>query len=185
MFAEHAPAFEDRLPGTQTSFTTVFNMYYKRLCLYAYQFVKDESFAEDLVQECFVKIWTKRDRIDFTAPLTAFLYTVVRNAAYDYIRNKKITTESDDKLIMLTDADQLNAMLFAETMNEIHTVVPFLPPQCRAVFHLLFVDGLDHTQAAKALNLSESTIRTQKANVVSFLKGYLGRLTLMAVLFFN
>lgn len=64
------------------SIETAFQEYYRPLCLYAMHYLcGDVDTAEDVVQECFVRLWQREANND-----KAFLYTAVRNACIDRLR---------------------------------------------------------------------------------------------------
>ena len=66
----------------------LFKAYYRPLCLYAMHYLAgNSSEAEDIVQECFVKLWQH-----IPVQPRAFLYTAVRNGCIDYLRRTKPTT---------------------------------------------------------------------------------------------
>lgn len=59
-----------------------FEQYYRPLCIYAMHYLHgDVDRAEDVVQDCFVKLWQKEADND-----KAFLFTAVRNACIDLLR---------------------------------------------------------------------------------------------------
>ena len=75
-----------------------FQQYYRPLCLYALHYLHDVDEAEDIVQDCFVRMLeTERRDAASSAPKLSlsnpqnqksFLYTSVRNACVDQLRRK-------------------------------------------------------------------------------------------------
>ncbi|WP_410524467.1 sigma factor [Prevotella sp. AM34-19LB] len=69
----------------------IFQQYYRPLCLYATHYLHDIDEAEDMVQDCFVKLIS---RSIMPENIKAFLYTSVRNACIDRMRRQSpIDTE--------------------------------------------------------------------------------------------
>ena len=69
----------------------IFQQYYRPLCLYATHYLHDIDEAEDVVQDCFVKLIS---RSIMPENIKAFLYTSVRNACIDRLRRQSpIDTE--------------------------------------------------------------------------------------------
>ena len=69
----------------------IFQHYYRPLCLYATHYLHDIDEAEDVVQDCFVKLIS---RSIMPENIKAFLYTSVRNACIDRLRRQSpIDTE--------------------------------------------------------------------------------------------
>lgn len=61
----------------------IFQQYYRPLCLYATHYLHDIDEAEDVVQDCFVKLIS---RSIMPENIKAFLYISVRNACIDRLR---------------------------------------------------------------------------------------------------
>ena len=64
----------------------------------AFAIVRDARAAEDILQECFVRLYTYCDSIDSERPLKPWLYRVTVNLAYDWSSKKKIAQSLDDVL---------------------------------------------------------------------------------------
>lgn len=73
-----------------TVFKNFFDEYYVPLCVFAEQYVSDEGFVADSVQDCFVKVWQRRDDFRYLYQAKAFLYTSVRNACLNEIEHRHI-----------------------------------------------------------------------------------------------
>ena len=62
-------------------FDILFKRYYRQLCLYAAHYLKgDIAASEDIVQDCFVKLWQQEAKRDITDK-RAFLYSTVPTAS--------------------------------------------------------------------------------------------------------
>ena len=69
----------------------IFQQYYRPLCLYATHYLHNIDEAEDVVQDCFVKLISRNIMPE---NIKAFLYTSVRNACIDRLRRQSpIDTE--------------------------------------------------------------------------------------------
>lgn len=161
--------FGHTLPDTNNFFTSVFNTHYKRLCAYAFQFLRDESTSEDVIQDCFVKLWNKRNSIDLSNP-TGLLYKMAREASFDYLRKKKTVPLDLANFQNASENAIINEIVYAETLQEIYSLIEELPPKCSEIIKRLYLQGKDNSEIARELNVAESTIRNQKAKALSFLK---------------
>src|SRR4051812_47230831 len=65
---------------------TVFKRLYRPLCHFAETITGHAAAAEDLVQECIIKSWARRNIFPTFPDLQRFLYRIVQNAAVDYTR---------------------------------------------------------------------------------------------------
>ena len=67
----------------ETQFRSIFDKYYISLCMFANQYVENDTLAADIVQECFVKLWQLRDDFMYVHQIKSFLYTSVRNKIFE------------------------------------------------------------------------------------------------------
>ena len=160
----------------------VFQQYYRPLCLYALHYLHDLDGAEDVVQDCFVRL-LETNRLDsleihssdkplLTSPqLKSFLYTSVRNACIDKLRRKNPIlqdvspsdlqgTISDEQAV---DSSSREALLW--------TAIEQLPERCREIFLMSKRDGLTYREIAEELGLSEKTVEHQISKALKILRG--------------
>lgn len=70
-------------------FKNLFNTLYPRLIAYSVNYVKNKIAAEEIVGDCFMKLWEKRNELGHIDNLKSYLYTMVRNASIDYLEKRK------------------------------------------------------------------------------------------------
>ena len=76
--------------GDHKAFETVFLTYYNKTKAFIYGYVKSESDAEELAEDLFVNLWINRQAINTAKSFDAYLYTIARNAAINYLNHKYI-----------------------------------------------------------------------------------------------
>src|SRR6185503_6589148 len=82
----------------------IFKLYHKSFYFLARQIVKNDEQAEDIVSDCFLKLWKKRHEFKSFDSIRAFMYVIIKNASIDYIRHKQ--TESFSHRQILQQAEQ-------------------------------------------------------------------------------
>jgi RNA polymerase sigma-70 factor (ECF subfamily) len=119
--------------------------------------------AEDFLQEGFIKIY--KDLNQFSANKGAFkswAYRVVINVCLQKIRAKKSNLVALDSAevsnLNLGDHDSIIESL---SLQELTKLIQTLPEGYRLVFNMFVIDGYSHKDIAEALNVSESTSKTQ------------------------
>lgn len=152
----------------EADFSELFRVSYSRLCLFARTIVGDGASAEDIVQDCFVKLWERRAIVKWSGSLLAYLYTMVRNACYNFLRDKKCAAELPDQFA--DDSLFLEQVIESETMVEIYRSILQLPPKCGGILKALYFEGKKIKEVSRELNITESTIRSHKAAALLFLK---------------
>lgn len=81
---------------------TLFRLHYRPLCLFALHLINNVSSAEDIVMDCYLKLWAKWKEEEIKNPKN-YLYIAVRNACYDHNKatsnHTDISIENDTKAI--------------------------------------------------------------------------------------
>lgn len=129
----------------------------------------NESEAEDLLQEVFLKIWDKAQKYDaqLGSP-TAWLITLTRNAAHDRLRSSQrrhrlvdaLTTESVAGAQVL-EAPPDEGLLSRETVMAVRAALVQLPVDQRQAIEFAFIGGLTQTEIAAQLGEPLGTIKAR------------------------
>jgi len=175
--------------GEERGYAHFFHTHYKALFFYANGLLKDEEAAEDTVADCFLKLYEKRTTIQAAATVKSFLYTTVRNACLDKLRQQKVRSMHHAGLAYLqekTEASAAEHLLRTETLSLILAAIESLPPASRAVFKLYYLEGKSYEEIAQELGRSKETVRKQKHYGLTVLRGKLtGPFTILLCFFFS
>jgi RNA polymerase sigma-70 factor (ECF subfamily) len=151
--------------GHEQSFTEVFDLLYHALCFYSLRITKDQGTAEDITEESFVKVWERRQNFQHYPVLKSFLYTTVRNASINWQKKSRQQEKRIKELHSFSESSEhtkLDNIVAAETLRELYAALSSLPPQCRKIITMLFIEGKKPGQVAEALELSVANVSTQK-----------------------
>ena len=146
----------------------LFRNYYRPLCIYALHYLRDVEQAEDVVQDCFVRLMEAGGD---PQNARAWLYTAVRNRCIDLLRRRNpllvnIQPEDLDGLISDEEAQERS---FREA--RLWEAIDELPARCREIFLLAKRDGLTYREIAQRLDLSEKTVEHQVSKALKRLRG--------------
>jgi|WetSurMetagenome_2_1015567.scaffolds.fasta_scaffold01465_7 RNA polymerase sigma-70 factor, ECF subfamily len=167
--AEHYLA-ESIKKGDQKSYEFLFKSYYSALCKYARNIVHNETIAEDLVMDIFVRIWESPDKFVISTSISGYLYQCVHNQCINYLTRKhkqftELNAETIERLnaIMPHDnsADPLRGINIVELTACITKSIDHLPEECRKIFILSRTEELSHKEIAMKLGISENTVKVQ------------------------
>jgi RNA polymerase sigma-70 factor (family 1) len=150
--------------------------------------VKQNEVAEDIVQDCFIKLWNNRAQVKHPKALKSYLYTAVRNRSLDHLREvsgHKSHHEKISSTFSEYDESLVRQIAKGEMLNEIFNLMQILPPKCRTIFSMLYIEGKDYSEIAQELGLSVSTVKNQKAKAIQLLKSRLPHLAILLDLFFS
>lgn len=160
--AEINPLISDIKSGKQDAFTALYDAYCGSLYGAISRTIKNESDAEDALQNTFIKIWRY---IDSYNPEKGSLFTWMLNIAHheaiDVLRSKHhkqcLVTGS---LHLVQVADQRNPF-FRLDRGDLHKLLSILKPINRAIFELVYLRGYSCEQAAEILVMPCGTIKTK------------------------
>ena len=157
----------------ENSFERLFNEYYSSLCLFANRYLKDLDLSRSVVQEFFVDLWLKKEKIRIRGPVKTYLYKSVRNKSIDYLRQSKKSerlSETLEKKLYSQFEDKLEE---AELNDRINRCIEQLPDKCREIFLLCRFEGLKYSQIAEKLNISVKTVEMQMGIALKKLRSQL------------
>lgn len=175
--------------GDQTALQEIFQLHYPKVCQAIFRLVKDATLAEDLAQDVFFRFWQKRDQIQITSSLDAYLRRMAVNEGLGYLRSKKYFAEEIDAHSHLsagtTSEDQY---LHGELADNIQQAIDRLPPKCREVFQLSRFEEMSYQEIATAMGISIKTVENQMGKALRILRQalqhYLGWLGWIVLNFF-
>ena len=142
--------------------------------------VKDDSAAEDVVQEVMLKIWKKRAQIKIESSLKAYLYRCVTNRSLNYLRDKRNHAEQIEDTYLDVSADVEEKIYYSETQEIIMEHVNKLSPRCRQVFIMNRLDQMKYKEIAAELEISVKTVEHHIAKGLMILRESLAGLRLAA-----
>lgn len=147
-----------------------------------------DEVAEDIVQDVFMNIWTKREGLVNIENPSSYFFTVVYRRVYQYYRKlaleKKLLREAPP---VKKSADVTDQMILAhESINLIYKAVEKLPPQQQLVYKLCKQEGLSREDVAHQLHISPNTVKNHLADAIKFIRVFLrnSTLTFLIILWF-
>ena len=172
--------------GEAAALDELFRRYYASLCRTAIRLVRDESTAEDIVQDFFALMWTKREGLPpNTTAVSGYLRTAVRNRSLNYLRDRKRIPVGDGELpdIAADRGQQPGAVLEKEELQQrINDAIDRLPERCRLVFVMSKIEEMSHREIASGLDISVKTVENQMTRAYKFLREYLSLIVSLIML---
>lgn len=148
--------------GDEPGLRYFFDAYYAPLCHYGQNLCGDEGFAAEMASEAFYQTWRQRAQLASEGAIRAYLYTLVKNGCFQYLRKKSRQSLPNTALQPQPEPTAQEAIIYIETIRELHLAITRLPKQCRIVLHLLFIEGKTVSEISEQLKLSISTVKTHK-----------------------
>ncbi|SHG30879.1 RNA polymerase sigma factor [Pedobacter caeni] len=178
--------------GDQTAFSEIYNKYWAMLYTTCHKMLREESDAQDIVQDLFITLWTKRNELDFKTSLSGYLYVTARHKVLNAIRKRKNSDKLIDVLasyIQAQDHSVLEQITEKELAIAIEKEIQNLPEKMREVFEYSRKAYLSNREIADKLGISDKTVKKQIGNAIKVIRLKLslssGLILLLIYLFFK
>ena len=156
----------------QGVFDSYFRRYYQTLCYFAFNYLKEQDEAEDVVQEVFIKVWESREFIREDDNFKGLLFVISRNLIFN--QHRKNVNEDFYKMTVLSAMEtsyDLEEEITAYNLGEyIDHLIEELPERRRVIFNLSRKEHKSYKEIAFQLNISEKTVENQISEALKFLK---------------
>ena len=174
--------------GDQAAFTEIYRQYSGRIYTVAIGYLENESDADELLQEIFIKVWEKRDKLRTVNDFKSWLFITARNTIYDHFSWKNAESKrreefSKRKGFTIEDTShRAEDYQYARILDE---AIDKLPPQQKKVYEYAKLQDLPTAEIAVKMGISKNTVQNhlKSANVFvrSYVKDHLDLLLLTAI----
>ena len=157
----------------------LYNQYCDGMFIVAKRFMNDDFEAEDIVQDAFIKAFTKLYQYKGEVTFGAWLKRIVINKCIDTLKSKKQhMQELDEVHLKVIDDTHENEWLVEDTitLDEVKNAINELPEKYKYVVMLFLVEGYDHNEISEILGITETASRTQLSRGKSKLREQLKHL---------
>lgn len=152
---------EKRIYISEENYTSIFNTYWRKLYVVAYQRLQDAEIAKDVVQEVFVYCWQQREAIQINRSIEAYLRTALQYQLIAHFRKMNIQDRAFSYLYqrMVEVHSQMHDVLTQQDLQtalnrEFHQMSDTM----REIFKLR-IQNYSVDEIASSLNLAEKTVR--------------------------
>lgn len=157
--------------GDLEALSAIIDRFQHSLLNFAGRMLSDRDEAEDIVQDTFIKVWNQRSSVTEVTALSAWLYTMTKNACLDVLRKRsRHATESHDPATLAEVVESLPreasagqspafAAEFSATVNGLQQVLDDLPVEQKTAWLLYEVQGASYSEIASIMSISTSSVR--------------------------
>jgi RNA polymerase sigma-70 factor, ECF subfamily len=156
--------------GDSSAFETLVRTYQPDVWRLAIYLVRDESAAEDVVQEAFIRAFRFLPRFRGESKFSTWLFSITRNCAHDSIRasvRRRRMTQLITALPLPSSADPTVPL-------DIKDAISGLEPELREPLVLVDVFEMSYAEAARILDVPQGTIKSRVHRARQSLIGTLG-----------
>ena len=148
--------------------------HFRRVWAAALAITGDQDEAEDVCQDAFVRCWERRDQCRHPERFTAWLLTITRSVAYNYIQRER--SRKKEQLLPESVPSRQTSDRLTET-GDLRRVLlqgmATLSEMQRTVLALRDIEGFAHSEIARDLDISETMSRRHLSDARKKMRDYL------------
>jgi RNA polymerase sigma-70 factor, ECF subfamily len=156
--------------GDGASFAQLLEKHRSPVVHFLYRMVQNQAVAEELAQEVFLRVYRSRSTYEPTAKFTTWLFRIATHLALNALRdgkNRRLEDRLDDRSAE-SHAREISdvrpsveqQMLHQARLDEVRRAIAALPDKQRAAVLMHKYEEMEYAQIAKALNCSESAVKS-------------------------
>lgn len=157
--------------GDAAAFNEIVQAYRKRILGTVYRLIGRSEDVEDVSQEVFVRLYYSLDQLRTVEVFEPWLYRLTTNAAYDYLRKKRRSTDVrmadlSEEQVIAADAAQSGKKneenkSKAETREFLHLLLSEVSDEDRILLTLKEVQGLSLKELSKIYEVNENALKVR------------------------
>lgn len=158
-----AGSYRRFLEGDDNGIVEIVRDFKDGLILYLNSYVVNIHVAEDLAEDTFFRLITRRPRFREKYSFKTWLYTIGRNVAIDYIRkhSRMVPVSDEDMDLLARDEESLETSYLREAQKiTLHRALEGLKPQYHQILYLLYFEDFSMEQAAAAMKMNKHQAET-------------------------
>lgn len=177
--------------GNHKAFRKLFDTYRNDLYKFSLSMIHSKTYAEEIVQDVFLKVWLKRATLNPDLSFKAFLFTITRNKTIKFLKkaanNRKLCEEvfyTSQKISNTTERTIRESeleLLKNDALNK-------LPPKRLLIFEMSRNEGKSYDKIAEELSISPHTVRNQMSKALETIRTSISEnkdIAFVLILFFN
>lgn len=156
--------------GDESAMTEIYNRYWRKMLAIAYNFTRDKSTSEEIVQEVFIKLWDRRNSTNIVS-LPNYLAVAIKYSVFTYLSREKRRNQVAANFVPTVGYNFDDEEIYAQFLKEyIDGVVDKLPEKCKLVFKFSRENGKSIPQIANELSISEKTVEAHLTKALKSIK---------------
>ena len=156
--------------GDQNAFQQLVELHQNMVIGTVAKMLGNNSEAEDIAQQVFVRLWKSAPRYEVKAKFTTFLFTITRNLVFNETRRKQrrkehsLDEQQENSFTEMPDQSSSTPgdnLLKAELRSKVDQAIASLPEKQRIAVILRRYENMPYEQIADVLELSVSAVKSQ------------------------
>ena len=153
--------------GSSLAFNNIVEKYQQSVYNLCYHMLQNADDAEDAAQEVFTRAYSKLNSYDKTSKFSTWLFSIASHYCIDQLRKRRFQLVSWDDLAAWyrfpnqESPQPEKALMEAEAVQEIHTLLKLLPPDYRNIIILKYWHAMSYEEIAETRETTVSAIKSK------------------------
>jgi RNA polymerase sigma-70 factor (family 1) len=164
--------------GDRGAFNQLYSAHINNVYNYIYLFTKSKEETEELLQEVFVHLWEKREKLAQVESFKNYLFRAAKNRLITNVRHMQVKHKVLSQIRQSTDDSQHTTeydVAYKEYHQVLQRAIAKLPPKRQLIFRLNIENGLSYDEIAHQLQISKSVVKNQLYKALDFIRQQLAQ----------
>ena len=148
--------------GDRFAHDQIYEFYREPIIRFPVSIIKDQQEAESIYHNAFLKILKKKEGIKPELNFNSYVFTVVKNEIFDYLKGIKKSNGFKEKYWKRIQEERHSVEEDKEdVLNKLEGLVKALSPKRRRILEMNYFEEKSYLEIAEALNISKNTVKNQ------------------------
>ncbi|MGN0003838.1 MAG: RNA polymerase sigma-70 factor [Sphingobacterium composti] len=148
--------------GSEQAFEILYKTYANILLHYVSHIIKDKEITENIVQDIFISLWSRRENLEIKGDLIAYLKSAAKNKIISYIRSENLRKKYIEHFNIFISQYQFDSIDNSINVQDLQSLIKdgikTLPPKCAEVFYKSRFEHKSLDEIAEEMNISKRTV---------------------------
>ncbi len=162
MNQQHSQLIKKCKQGNRKAQMKLYDLYADAMYIVTCRYISNREDAKDVMQEAFLKAFTRLSQYKEEVAFGAWLKRIVINQSIDTLKKRSFVYEEiDDQTLAIVADDASWEIDISVSKQQIIQTINTLPNIYKYVLHLYLIEGYDHQEISEILDIPVRTSRTQ------------------------
>jgi RNA polymerase sigma factor (sigma-70 family) len=152
------------LSGEQTALSKIVALYYRGLYNYGFRYSQDSDFVKDCLQDLFMELWERRERLSETISVKSYLLKALRHRMInESLRFKRFRMQ--EHLLFLSDTNEsaVESLIIENDSHQeqslrLKNIISKLTSRQQEVIYLRFYHGLEYAEITQIMEMERQSV---------------------------
>lgn len=154
----------------------LYETFVRKMMSVCLRYADSREMAEDFLQEGFIKVFSSIQSYNYEGSFEGWMRRIFINTALETLRKNDLLRNSVELDAPEAQQEVDYSAIDKISADELMELIAQLPPGFRTVFNMFAIEGYSHREIAQALNINESTSRSQYTRAKRLLQKWIEEL---------